>query len=142
MLIFPQACYIVWPSHEKIVMIWTPAKTMKKIRPNQPRRGGHHETPPECPKGARVTKISFGVLWKISSSVKSSWFRHLQKHRKWLPKTYQENSTIPHRIPAILRFGRPRRREILLNSIRNVQNLRKVAWMLQNGFTSRIIMKP
>ena len=57
---------------EKIVLIWTPAKTMKKAPPNQPRRGGYKETPPEGPKEPRVAKISFGALWKINSSRKSS----------------------------------------------------------------------
>jgi hypothetical protein len=56
---------------EKIVLIWTPAKTMKKTLPNPPRRGGYKETPPEGPKGPRVFKISFGALWKINSSRKS-----------------------------------------------------------------------
>ena len=35
---------------ENIAMIWTPAKTMKKSSPNQPRTGGYKETPQKTQK--------------------------------------------------------------------------------------------
>jgi hypothetical protein len=44
----------------------------EKDPPNQPRRGGYKETPPEGSKEPRVAKMSFGALWKINSSRKSS----------------------------------------------------------------------
>jgi hypothetical protein len=46
----------------------------EKDTPNQPRKGGYKETPPEGPKEPRVAKMSFGAFWKINSSRKSSYF--------------------------------------------------------------------
>ena len=103
-------------------MIWTPAKTKKNIPPNQPRRRGSQETPQKAPKAPGDTKTSLGALWKINSSIKSSQFWHLQKHRNWTPKTYQESSTIHYKIQAILRFGRPERGETLYNPYKKYTN--------------------
>ena len=41
--------------------------------------------PPGSPKGARVTKTSFGALWSINSSRKWQWFGHLPKQWKNTP---------------------------------------------------------
>ena len=58
---------------EKIVMVLTPAKTMKKTTPKQPRKGGYKETPQKAQKvPARVTKMSFGAFWKVHCNRKSS----------------------------------------------------------------------
>jgi hypothetical protein len=56
---------------EKIILIWTPAKTMKK-KSKPAKKRGYKETPPESPKEPRVAKMSFGALWKINSLRKSS----------------------------------------------------------------------
>jgi hypothetical protein len=57
---------------EKIVLIWTPAKTMKKNLPKPAKKRRLQRDPPEGPKEPRVAKMSFGPLWKINSSRKSS----------------------------------------------------------------------
>ena len=56
---------------EKIVMIWTLAKTLKKNHPNQSIRGGSEETPQKAQK-ALGHQNELGTLWKINSSGKSS----------------------------------------------------------------------
>ena len=56
----------------KIVMIWTPAKTMKERLQMIQEQEATKRPPTEGPKGIRVIKMSFGAFWHIDCNRTSS----------------------------------------------------------------------
>ena len=68
---------------EKIVMIWTPAKTMNNTSQTSQAKEVTKRPPQKVQNApARDTKMSFGARWLINCAGKLTYFRHVQKHRK------------------------------------------------------------